>query len=238
MVTSLQSARISAIVYSDRIKTLDGFKFVTRIENNETNSTCALYQKDETVIIAFKGTDSTKDIPVMMRFTKEKMEVRGYGTLNCKIHRGFLASYRSLHDDIIASLDELSFTHIHLTGHSLGGALAEISAIHLRGLATKITAHTFAAPQIGNNDASKIAYSACDEFRRFVIDGDFIPLLPSFLLGYSHYTNKIKLDRVNSKIIENRIYSAVNSHRALNYVKSVMIYEMEKIALVEKYLTL
>jgi hypothetical protein len=86
---------------------------------------------------------------------------------------------------------------------------------------------------IGNNDASKLSYDLCSSFKRFVIVGDYVPFLPPFIFGYRHFSEKIKLDKVNSKIIDHYLYHAVNNHKILNYIKSLMIWTMENEAVLD-----
>jgi predicted lipase len=233
MITPLTSVRLSAISYSDKIKSLDKFRHVKKVVNEDTNSTCTIYRKRSEVVITFEGTDSWKDIPILFSFDKDKVIVKDHEDEKIKVHTGFLKAYLSMHDEIVKVLDGMTFKTIHCTGHSLGGALAEISTLFLHEKAMELSVHTFAAPAIGNRNASRLAHDLCTDFKRFVIKGDYVPLLPPFFMGYWHHTDMIQLDRVNSKIIDHYIYSAINDHKVLNYMKSIMIYTMENQATVE-----
>tara|TARA_R110002020_G_scaffold407511_3_gene617525 strand:- start:151 stop:873 length:723 start_codon:yes stop_codon:yes gene_type:complete len=228
MTEPLTSARLSAIAYSDKIKSIDKHKFIKRIIKEETSTSCNIYKKGKEIVITFEGTDSIRDLPILFDFRKDVVQVEGVDVDNIKIHRGFIKAYMSIHNDILSVLKRHKFDSIHCCGHSLGGALAEISILFLKNIANKVSVHTFASPRVGNYRASKVIYECCVDFKRFVITGDLVPHLPPFFFGYRHFTDRITLDRVSSKIIDSYLFNAVNNHKMLNYIKSIMIWTMEE----------
>lgn len=228
MTEPLTSARLSSIAYSDTIKTIDKHKFIKRIIKEETNTSCSIYKKGKEVVITFEGTDSLRDLPFILDFRKDLVIVEGHSGSNVKIHRGFLKAYMSIHEDIVTALKRHKFDSIHCCGHSSGGALAEISVLFLKNITNSVSVHTFASPRVGNYEASKLIFGTCQDFKRFVINGDFVPHLPPWFFGYRHFSEKISLDKVSSKIIDSYLFTAVNNHKILNYIKSIMIWTMEQ----------
>jgi len=228
MTEPLTSARLSSIAYSDTIKTIDKHKFIKRIIKEETNTSCSIYKKGKEIVITFEGTDSVRDLPFILNFSKDLVCVEGHNGSNVKIHRGFLKAYMSIHDDIMEVLKRHKFDSIHCCGHSSGGALSEISVLFLKNITDSISVHTFASPRVGNHEASKLIFETCKDFKRFVIKGDLVPHLPPWLFGFRHFSEQITLDKVSSKIIDSYLYTAVNNHKILNYIKSIMIWTMEE----------
>lgn len=86
-------------------------------------------ESQDTIVIAFRGTDSYQDnesdqdiFQVPYPFVKN----------SGKTHRGFTCIYQSTRDKLIRELMKLSTTkRLLITGHSLGGSLAVISALDI-----------------------------------------------------------------------------------------------------------
>ena len=79
---------------------------------------------------------------------------------------------------------------IHLTGHSLGGAVTTLFALYLmehEPSMSPASVYTFGCPRIGNKEFSLYCDSFIgDRLFRFMNHTDFIPDLPPQSFGYCH----------------------------------------------------
>jgi alpha-beta hydrolase superfamily lysophospholipase len=71
------------------------------------------------------------------------------------------------------------------TGHSLGGALAQLAATDLRNKGYDVTAYTYGSPRIGNDKLCTFISNQGRNFRVTHMD-DPVPRLPLMLMGYQH----------------------------------------------------
>ena len=113
---------------------------------------------------------------------------------NIYVHAGFEGQYLRLRDInplVKAQADEFADYKIICTGHSLGGAMAHLSAADLTdlyGLGERISIYTFGQPRVG--DQAWAEYLANLPFGsrifRYAIRGDPVVQVPPRVLGYRH----------------------------------------------------
>lgn len=101
-----------------------------------------------------------------------------------RVHSGFLQAFGdvcSLLDDFVGCRRPAQ--RIWLTGHSLGGALATLTAAHL-GAENVHGLYTFGCPRVG--DAAFAGVLTTSSYVRFVHRDDWVPTVPPTFLGYVH----------------------------------------------------
>jgi len=143
---------------------------------------------DGLVTVAFRGTKELGDL-----FTDlDALPASCGGGAHC--HRGFLKAFDSVRTDMDKVLDEALPTggRVLITGHSLGGALAQVAAVHVARRSTperplRPVLVTFAAPAIGDSSFVHQVRTAAAPLGglRVYNDGDPIPAL-STAVGYRH----------------------------------------------------
>lgn len=122
--------------------------------------------------LAFRGTEPTdfRDIRTDVRAALERVE----GT-EMQMHRGYLAAFKLVQDDIVAALQRAQADQLIITGHSLGGALA-IVATRLLAADSTGACYTFGAPPVGTvevqNGLKTPVYEIINEI-------DIVPRLPN-----------------------------------------------------------
>lgn len=147
---------------------------------------CELLQA---VVVCFRGSD------------KEFMDWRSNFRVVCqdtifgRMHRGFFRSADKFTDDLKELLKKPEFKdkEIIFTGHSRGGAEANVSALIFRyHTGRKLKLVTFGAPRVFKSKAAKNAANNI-VIDRIVNNGDRVTALPYRILGFRHAGKAMKL---------------------------------------------
>ena len=182
--------------------------FIARTKPNTT---------DTKLVVAFRGTegDDWKDI-LADAFLFKKPWFDASGKSLGKVHSGFAKAL--LNDrcsgNILAKLETQldglasEFSSILLTGHSLGAALATLTASYFNQapISEKIHAYTFGSPRVGNCYFSKQINSIKHD--RYVNCSDLVTCIPSEGLYFQHVGTQHYIDRygvVQNSFSENDI---------------------------------
>lgn len=138
------------------------------------------------IVLAFRGTESIEDIKTDARFRRRRF--RDWGA----VHRGFLEAFEELwlgEPGLRKSLviDQVFGKRLFVTGHSLGGALAQICAAALCFELLPPIVYTFGSPRVGD----WIFARALNRFVGLKIyrhenNNDVVPRVPPALFGYRH----------------------------------------------------
>lgn len=143
--------------------------------------------KEDTVIIAFKGTTTTKEVLVDASIDRIDRGQMG------KIHKGFYEYFIEKHRDVIDKFlrDNKHYTNVVFVGHSLGGALATLSACYygIEKSDKNIYCISFGAPRVGNWKFAKKFKEVVFKSFRFVNKGDWVVKVPPVGL-YKHVKTK------------------------------------------------
>ncbi len=142
-------------------------------------------------VVAFRGTEPDDWNDWKADLDAEQVPCR---RLVGRVHHGFWTEANDLWTDVASRLATLD-RPLWLTGHSLGGAIALVTAGYcraeraagwLRGI------YTFGAPRAGDEAFA----SAIDvPHYRWVHNNDVVPQLPPAWLGYVHHGRQAYVDR-------------------------------------------
>jgi hypothetical protein len=125
--------------------------------------------------------------------------LRGY------VHKGFLRAFvesKSEWEDAVRAALKDNDRTIVICGHSLGAALASLSAACLVGdFCSRIRLHTFGCPRVG--DENFVASMAGVFHRRYVDCRDMVTHIPPAFFCYTHHGEQIYIDASGRKITEN-----------------------------------
>jgi triacylglycerol lipase len=163
----------------------------------------------EKIILTFRGTDTLKDW-----LGNFDIDLVG-GPLGGKVHEGFSRSLSLIWKDIQMTLDVLQprlvatkadliqgtqrqskVPSVWITGHSLGGALATLTAARLREKDQSVHGlYTFGSPRVGDRDFQE---EFNNDFRskafRFVNRNDAVTRIPMRSMFYSHVGQLFYID--------------------------------------------
>ncbi len=159
-------------------------------------------QKPYDLVVAFHGTESVEDALTDIDFRKVSAAEIG---LKGSVHRGFLkaatSSIDEINDKIINLLDihEIDYENVNfiLTGHSLGGALANISAAALafkwgwmsdNEAIENVFVVTMGAPRVFDKTAANHFERkfGMENSLRFVAYPDIVSSVPYGWMGFKH----------------------------------------------------
>mmetsp|Transcript_57822 Transcript_57822/g.163179 ORF Transcript_57822/g.163179 Transcript_57822/m.163179 type:complete len:304 (+) Transcript_57822:120-1031(+) len=138
-------------------------------------------------ILVFRGTKNVQNV-IMDGFIVKAAPFASCP--ECRLHGGFVESWRALRGRVYGALEDLGCAArgIQMTGHSLGGALASITAWDLveRGYDVR-QVYTYGEPRVGN-DAWVRAFRtrlAKTSYYRIVEYKDPVPHIPPRQFGYA-----------------------------------------------------
>lgn len=152
----------------------------------------------EIIVAVFRGSEEIDDWVVNFDFDLRQCVIPGCPD-GAKLHSGFQDSLFD-NEDIIYEIEnaimelidsdlDLDRSTVYLSGHSLGGALAQIAATYLASTHPDINFKmmSFGQPRVGNNNFAKFA-NEIDNLAvwRFVNDWDPVPRSPTIIQGYGH----------------------------------------------------
>eukprot|EP00188_Purpureofilum_apyrenoidigerum_P001342 Plantae.Rhodophyta-Purpureofilum_apyrenoidigerum.ctg17283.p1 GENE.Plantae.Rhodophyta-Purpureofilum_apyrenoidigerum.ctg17283~~Plantae.Rhodophyta-Purpureofilum_apyrenoidigerum.ctg17283.p1 ORF type:complete len:818 (-),score=148.80 Plantae.Rhodophyta-Purpureofilum_apyrenoidigerum.ctg17283:91-2544(-) len=192
------------------------FEIAAYFADKPTDTHVIVVDGSDRIVISFRGTTSGKNLKTDIRIAQRQLNQVIPSTklestlparqelMNSKlwkasrVHSGFSAAYLSVGKDLIAKVKELYETKqrpIFLTGHSLGGSLANLCSLDLYvslGLQNKeIFVSTFGAPRVGNKPFQMMYDEAIPSCWRIVVGPDMVAKLPRF--GYKHCGKKVLL---------------------------------------------
>ncbi|CUS15272.1 unnamed protein product, partial [Tuber aestivum] len=188
----------------------------TIIEFADTTSadTTGIVARDDTrrtITVVFRGSMSLRNW-----FTNIQLLWKDASVFcpNCKLHSGFYNAFINAFPPILTSVNSLRAQYpsykLVVTGHSLGGALATITATEFRRLGYTTELYTYGAPRIGNNKFSEFVTQSSGNYRVTHLN-DPVPRLPPVALGYYHISPEywISYGDSNIKASHVKIYQGI-----------------------------
>ena len=145
----------------------------------KTDTQAILIRSQDIAVLAFRGSEPNK---VDWLYTDADAKFVTLPEGEGKIHRGFYESFLSVKRELEHAIDRLpADLPLYVTGHSLGGALANVAGMELEKTRHLAAIYSFGSPRVGNDVwASRMKVP----HYRTVNGRDIVPLLPfSSLLG-------------------------------------------------------
>ena len=169
------------------------------IEGRDTQG--FVVQDDHTILVAFRGTQPNR--PVDWLSDGKARHARWAHNIG-KVHTGFYEAldvvWRDGQGVLPRRLANRGNRTVWITGHSLGGALAELCAARAcfdpRITSIPIEAvYTFGQPRVGDSEFATLLHNKMGvSVQRFVNDRDIVPRVPLFGMGYCHFGNMTFFD--------------------------------------------
>jgi hypothetical protein len=191
-------ARFSSAAYQPFCPRPAGQTLVQTFGNSGT-STQGLVARDDgrkQIVVAFRGTSDLIDLLTDVKFFLLPLKASGVSNVgSATAHSGFMDAYNSVADNVFRIVGAQAQAHpdysIVVTGHSLGGALASIASLGLKGKfpSKSLSLYTFGQPRTGNGDYANLVETrvGLNNIFRSVHTFDGVPTLLLQALGYKHH---------------------------------------------------
>jgi len=192
-------------------RTKSGFGYMLQFERSGRNH----------LVIATRGTSPDMGYPDLLTDANTSLlrNLPGVGP----VHAGFYDVYNSLLLTLSSAKDVVNAADVlHCVGHSLGGAVANLIALHFAKLRNNVKLYTFGAPRVGLRSAmyDKVADRIIGENNIFRVSHNFdpIPMIP--VAPYIHVLPSVK-DKNNFFIGSPIANISLDNHDTGNYIASV-----------------
>lgn len=131
---------------------------------------------ENVTVVAFRGTDFNEVSDWIANLGRSATD-----TQHGRVHKGFYSAYQSMKQQVDAIVTERDTTHLWVTGHSLGGALALMCAYDLEEVENRRLngVITFGQPMVAHQEfADYIDTLFNGRYARFVNRDDIVPKVP------------------------------------------------------------
>ena len=110
---------------------------------------------------------------------------------DCNVHKGFYAMTLALKSDVIQSIQRLPYSHVIVTGHSEGAAVAQLMCMELYANDIDCDVYNFGQPRIGDPNYATFANRVIKNLFRFTHNKDIVPHVPPPEMNYQHSCQEI-----------------------------------------------
>tara|TARA_B100000927_G_C16430866_1_gene455496 strand:- start:308 stop:1066 length:759 start_codon:yes stop_codon:yes gene_type:complete len=177
-------ATLSGAAYSDpedAQKTFKKWGYPNHRFIDKDGAQCYVIWNDAHAIIIFRGTEPKEfsDIKADLNAFQSKSKSKG------DVHSGFQGEIDKVWDDLSFTLADLSTRQLHITGHSLGAAMATICASRLVYKFRIHCLYTFGSPRVGDKRFVRNLTNLMHY--RVVNNNDIVCKVPFALMGYRHH---------------------------------------------------
>lgn len=153
------------------------------------------------IVVAFRGSSNIRNWVTDFNILLGDLDV-GDGSQGVQVHIGFLRYANDIGAKIIPTvrmlLNKYTDYTVAVTGHSLGGAVADLASVMLKKELnipwSKIRLVTFGAPRVGNAVYAMWMNRQSSTHLRVVNNRDKVPHIPPNVWGFIHHNREIFLD--------------------------------------------
>lgn len=200
---------------------------VAFLNNSKLDTQAWVYRdKDkEEMVIAFRGTEGIKLLDIITNLNlrqaplgflpstavtggkaDELVKLHGH---EARAHSGFVESYEALRPYIIKLIEQINPATVYCTGHSLGGAIATVCALHLATTTEsessrkkRVIMSNFGSPRVGNAAFAALFNEVIAGSKRWKTNDDIVTMLPAETIHDQHFfhvMNKIENDELETE---------------------------------------
>ena len=183
-------ATLSEVAYKDLEEAKETFNYWRFTEHkffDRDGAQCYLIWNDDDAVVIFRGTEPKQwsDVKADLNTFKRRGRYKhGY------VHGGFQGEIDKIWDELDLELSVLEDRDIHVTGHSLGGAMATLAAKRISEEYDNVHCiYTFGSPSVIMEQVWE------DGHFRVYLENDPVPFLPPF--PYVHWGVRINAETLD-----------------------------------------
>ena len=156
---------------------------------------------DNSIYVVFRGSSSIANW--ITNFQTTQSTYTKWPTCNCKVHDGFQKAVNTVYNTALTEVKRLKSLHsaytVKTTGHSLGGALAQLTAMALIADGIPTTMINFGQPRVGDTTYAAFSHSKLANQFRVVHYKDTVPHIPTQTpIDYHHTAYEMYEDSTGS----------------------------------------
>ncbi|PSC73217.1 DEAD-box ATP-dependent RNA helicase 50 isoform A [Micractinium conductrix] len=185
----------------------------------------------DTVVIAFRGTTSLANVRADIQVWRTRFPPDVGSVLLCSaplVHRGFLTAYtaNNFNERLLGRLEKILYrcaldhreeaeerggeekpVQVYVTGHSLGGALAQLCAYDVKKRCpcaeymVHVKCYAFGAPRVGNHSWAKEYNTAIPDTWCLINKDDVVTTAGKLFFMYSRTGHKVLLNKLGDIIV-------------------------------------
>lgn len=206
-----------------------GLRLVKEVRDDKTDGYVLIAANDTDVYVTVRGSVSFRNVLTDCDYKHCGMDDLAAAAEmrfppDARVHSGFLNAWLGLREATLEAIDahlasagaSAADTRVHVTGHSMGGAIGLLAALELshrnaearagrRGmpLFASLDTYTFAAPRLGNAPFAAFfdaTFPHASEHWALQSEADAVPHLPLASWGYQHPGGVIKLPSLDEEV--------------------------------------
>lgn len=179
----------------------------------DTTGFVALDDTHKNIIVSFRGSHSIRNWITDFVILPIPDHCPG-----CAVELGFWTAWEVVKAQVIGNVTEAAKQHpdyeIVVVGHSLGAAIATLSAVEIRSTGHNATLYAFASPRVGNKFMADYI-TAQGSNNRFAHAEDPVPHLPPSLLGFVHISPGYFINAPNNVTVTTKAIEVL--HEDVNF---------------------
>lgn len=213
----IRAMELSELAYLD-IQPDFSDSVLTVIDDAQSDVQCYLRVSGDLLDVTFRGSNSFKDWRHNLMFWERCIPYDNTAT-KIRVHTGFITAYKSrpVRGRILGMITK-DIRRVHITGHSLGAALAVLCAVDVqynfpdRDIETIV----FGCPRVGNRAFQKSYNSRVFKTLRVENGNDIVTKVPFALWGFRHVGAKIHVGAPRLPVL-----ISLEQHRQQRYYSSL-----------------
>tara|TARA_B100001250_G_scaffold56617_3_gene43774 strand:+ start:1429 stop:2715 length:1287 start_codon:yes stop_codon:yes gene_type:complete len=225
-------------IINDEFIRAPGEKISDKFSINLSGGLALIVEKDDILFVTYRSTSAktkkeyTKN--VITDLDGAMVEAEWISSDGVFVHRGFDSEYDRFRNTMLEIINDKKPSKIIVSGHSLGSALATLSALDLSmNYGYDVSLVSMGGPRVGNKEYRELMDNYVKDNYRIYIPEDPIINIPGSLKDYEHsgfafginpdgtHNSEINIDNFGFNAYRSIFDERFNIHHLGNYIKSI-----------------